>query len=1082
MTALLCLLVLKSIKAQTAIQTSFESSTYNVGTIHNINKWTIANGNGVIISDVAKSKTGTQSFKLSADNSALLANYNAYSGSVPGIGGVFYTDLWVLPVSFATRGLTINAFDLYGGSSKRIFVVEFTTDNKINAFNGSTATNVGTWSANEWVRLSIQTDLITGKFKIAINGSVLATEFNLRESYIPTASGTRAVTIKEFHVLRFNHSTDSQVATTSSYIDDLYIGTTPITGISFGAASTERAITVTQPEYGSIALSPVKTSYNMGDEVTATLTLPAGYKNNGWTGNLSGTENTKTFTVVGNMTIGASVSVDLSNPPMEYIVTVNPSVNGSIKLSPSVPNNKYYAGTKITATVSAATCFQFNGWTGDLSGSETSKTFTLSSDLNIGAAIGENSIPSVVRTVATVDDIKTALLNMKPGDIIEIENGDYVLGSIKIKRSGCEKKPILIRAKNLGQVSFSGNTTFELDDVAYISMKGFSFQSTSVGTGIKILNSNHIRITENNFAINETSSCNWVYIGDTFASTLPLKSGHNKIDYNVFDGKTQSGKYILLDGTATQQTQYDTISYNIFKNNGPRAVNEKETIRIGVSGLTKSSGFTLVEYNLFEDCDGDPEIVSVKSCDNIIRFNTFRRSLGTLCLRQGSRNVAEGNYFFGEGKTAIFMNEGKDSNGNTIYTPTEIGCGGVRVYGTDHKIINNYFHGLTGQRWDAAITMSNGDVANPSVNNSDHNLPENVLVAFNTFVNNKSNFEIGNNKSGEYPLDPINCVIANNLVIENTAPIIKYYTPTSLNGVTFSNNIMYPTGTSSIGITASPLKIRNIDPKLMNPPCTSLDCENEVANVVKRLSAESPAIDAATGDFPYVSTDFEKVPRGVQKDIGAHEYTGARTVNFTALSEKHAGPNAIPITYSYNYSGVLPIKLMSFEAFPELDKVNLKWQVSLQEDINSYEIEWRTGPQEFQKIGVINSKTSQNSVLIYDFLHETAVPGNNYYRLKIINSNGTFEYSNVITVKRTPEFKVYPNPATSYVKINTDNVLPVGSELKLINSMGIIVRQQLTDSNIVQHIELGGLTPGMYYIQLIDAANKDTSVHPIIIE
>ncbi|MEL6824276.1 MAG: chondroitinase-B domain-containing protein, partial [Calditrichota bacterium] len=42
--------------------------------------------------------------------------------------------------------------------------------------------------------------------------------------------------------------------------------------------------------------------------------------------------------------------------------------------------------------------------------------------------------------------------------------------------------------------------------------------------------------------------------------------------------------------------------------------------------------------------------MSVKTCDNIIRYNTFRRSKGTLSLRHGNRNVVDGNFFLGEGK------------------------------------------------------------------------------------------------------------------------------------------------------------------------------------------------------------------------------------------------------------------------------------------------------------------------------------------------------------------------------------------------------------------------------------------------
>ncbi|RZK44838.1 MAG: hypothetical protein EOO94_04870, partial [Pedobacter sp.] len=359
---------------------------------------------------------------------------------------------------------------------------------------------------------------------------------------------------------------------------------------------------------------------------------------------------------------------------------------------------------------------------------------------------------------------------MNPGDTLELDNGTYDLSSVTVTRSGCELRPILIMAKNKGQVILNGATTFVFRNMEYTTLKGFKFRSSNIGTGIKLENCKKFRVTENDFSYTESSSCTWVYIGDTYASPIPIRSGYNRVDHNLFDGKTQAGNYIRMDGNINQQSQYDTIDHNHFKNNGPRADNEKESIRVGVSTLSKSSGFTTIEYNLFEDCDGDPEVVSIKSCDNTIRFNTFVRCLGTLCLRQGFRSTAEGNYFFGDNKTGTF-------NGGTI------GAGGIRVYGKDHKIINNYFSGLTGSKWDAAITITNGDVNNNSTSVAEHYLPENLIVAHNTLVNNKSNIEIGFTNNGNYPLRPINCLIADNVVIENTTPIITVHNAAALNGV-----------------------------------------------------------------------------------------------------------------------------------------------------------------------------------------------------------------------------------------------------------------------------------------------------------
>ncbi|RYF82385.1 MAG: hypothetical protein EON98_11380, partial [Chitinophagaceae bacterium] len=592
--------------------------------------------------------------------------------------------------------------------------------------------------------------------------------------------------------------------------------------------------------------------------------------NNGWTGDLSGTELVKTFTIANNMTFSANIDIDAANPPPQYTITVNQPANGVIKLSPAATGNLYYKETVVTATITYEACYSFNGWTGGLSGTQTSKSFTVTDNATIGADIALNTTPSIKRFVATVTAFKAALAAMNPGDTIEVADGSYSLSSLTINRSGCELKPIVITALNQGQAILNGNTALVLDGVKYVTIKGFSFQAANIGTGIKILNSNRVRITRNSFKITETASCNWVYIGDTFGSTDSLKSGHNKVDYNVFDGKTQPGKYIVLDGNIDQQSRHDTISYNLFKNNGPRVENEKESIRVGVSTLTRSSGYTVIEHNRFVDCDGDPEIVSIKSCDNIVRYNTFVRCLGTLSLRQGFRNTAEGNYFFGEGKTAVY-------NGGVI------GCGGIRVYGKDHKIINNYFHGLTGYKWDAAITITNGNVLNNTTSNSEHNIPENLIIAFNTLNNNFSNIEVGFDNGGNYSKAPVNCLIANNIVIDSTAPIVKSYSAASLAGVSFSNNIMYPTGTSSIGISATATEINNVNPLLVQPACTGADCDQTLAYRVLRISSNSPAVNAATGTYSSVLLDFEGQARTGTKDIGADEYSASGIALIGAL-------------------------------------------------------------------------------------------------------------------------------------------------------------------------------------------------------
>lgn len=1031
--------------AQTALQTSFEAGEgFAVGNLNGQNGWASTSGVNNIYS--TKVRTGTQSLNLTSTNTALLVNKICYSGTVPGITGTVYADMWVNPGSLTTRSFAINGFDLYGGSARRIFVIEFATNGQIRAFNGSSSstTIVGNWVANQWIRISVRVDFSAVKYKVAVNGIVYATDLDFREVYTVTGSGTRVSGVKEFHSLRFNHLTDTDLSTTDMTVDDIYIGTTAIADIDFGGAPQTRTITVTQPAFGSIALTPPTGPYVLNQNVTATLTIPAGYRNNGWTGDLSGTALVQNFTVLGNMAFGADVGIDPVNPPPKYRLTAQQPSNGTITISPSSPDSMYYKETPITITATFEACYQFNGWTGGLSGTQNPRSITVQNDLSFGADITLNNTPPVKRIASTVNDFKNALLAMNPGDSIEVNDGAYNIGLVTVTRSGCQLKPIHIYAKNPGQVILNGTSSFVLRNLKYVTVAGFAFQSVNISTGVKLENCSKVRITGNTFNYTENASCTWVYIGDTYGSTEPLRSGYNRIDHNIFDGKTQAGNFIRLDGNIDQQTRYDTINFNWFKNNGPRAVNEKESIRIGVSTLSQSNGFTLVEYNLFQDCDGDPEIISVKSWNNTIRYNTFRRCLGTLSLRQGNNSTVEGNYFFSEGKI-----DGTN------------GCGGIRVYGKDHKIINNYFHGLTGYKWDAAITITNGDVYNNSTNYSAHFVPENLVVAFNTLVNNYSNIEIGFDNNGNYDKAPINCLISNNIVIDNRNPIVKSYSATSLAGVTFNNNIMYPTATSSVGIVATQAEIRVIDPKLMTPPCVTpvANCAQTYANQVLRLDPASPAINAANGSYPYVVNDYERQTRSGVKDIGADEFNGNNPIFVSAFDSTHVGPDAIAFDYSYVYS-TLPIKLVDFTARYNNQKVDLKWQVSQEINVQQYQVEWGTNGSSFNKIGSVPATGPG----IYQWQHTDPLPGKNFYRLKIIDNDGKYGYSPIRMVNTETKhgISVYPNPAAQFIRADITGTVAAGTELSLVNALGIVIKKFRVHVAGIQSLPIHAVPAGTY--------------------
>ena len=234
-----------------------------------------------------------------------------------------------------------------------------------------------------------------------------------------------------------------------------------------------------------------------------------------------------------------------------------------------------------------------------------------------------------------------------------------------------ENRPIVIRAATPGKVVLSGESRLRLAG-SYLQVEGLSFERGHHDGDVISFRADskrmarHCRITQcavrdYNGPDKKQKDTKWVSIYGT----------QNRFDHCHLTGKTSPGTTLVV--WLADEPNGHQIDHNYF---GPRpslGENGGETIRVGDSNWSQHSSQTLVESNLFERCNGEIEIVSNKSCDNVYRGNTFVECEGALTLRHGNRCTVEGNFFFGNGKKMT---------------------GGVRIIGEDHRIVNNYFQRL----------------------------------------------------------------------------------------------------------------------------------------------------------------------------------------------------------------------------------------------------------------------------------------------------------------------------------------------------------------------------------------------------
>lgn len=362
----------------------------------------------------------------------------------------------------------------------------------------------------------------------------------------------------------------------------------------------------------------------------------------------------------------------------------------------------------------------------------------------------------------TLGEVAATLRSAQPGDKIVVENGAYRDVELKWRGAGAEGRPVRIEAATPGGVEIGGASTLRIAG-EWLEIAGLNFRDGHAPSG------SVIEFRCGSEVANDCRLTECVVDGynparrDEAYSYILLYGRRNRVDHCTLTGKLNLGVtlIVMLNEPRSQQNHH-RIDHNHF---GPRPVygsNGAETIRVGTSQQAYSSSNTLIEENLFDRCNGEVEVVSIKSSDNVIRRNVFFESEGVLALRHGDRNTVEENLFVGHGKR------------NT---------GGIRVVNAGHKVTRNLLVGIAGGRFFSALALMN---AVPNSLPNRYCLVEDVEVTDNTFID-CANIEFGTGRDLERTLAPERILFARNTIV-NKALDAPFIAVDRTDGFTFRDN------------------------------------------------------------------------------------------------------------------------------------------------------------------------------------------------------------------------------------------------------------------------------------------------------
>ncbi len=169
----------------------------------------------------------------------------------------------------------------------------------------------------------------------------------------------------------------------------------------------------------------------------------------------------------------------------------------------------------------------------------------------------------------------------------------------------------------------------------------------------------------------------------------------------------------------------------------------------------------------------------------------------------------------------------------------------------------------------------------------------------------------------------------------------------------------------------------------------------------------------------------------------------------------------------------LPIELINFEAIPGSDGVTLKWATASELNNQYFQVESSLDGKTWTNVGKkIDGQGTKQTRTDYQTLDETPFVGTSYYRLRQIDFDGKFTFSNVVQVnfKYEVSLKLFPNPSNGGLVTLKLNAIPPSARLlvKVTSLQGVEVLRYQTENpekgDMVKQLDLKGLVSGPYLV------------------
>lgn len=174
----------------------------------------------------------------------------------------------------------------------------------------------------------------------------------------------------------------------------------------------------------------------------------------------------------------------------------------------------------------------------------------------------------------------------------------------------------------------------------------------------------------------------------------------------------------------------------------------------------------------------------------------------------------------------------------------------------------------------------------------------------------------------------------------------------------------------------------------------------------------------------------------------------------------------------------LPVKLNAFEGVKENNDAYLVWTTASEKNSSHFVVERSVNGEQFNAIGKLSAKGNSKIVTAYNFNDAGVFTSDDvtvaYYRLKMVDMDGSSEYSKTIAIRNASaeraSVNAYPNP---FLNSTTIMVSEIGNHtVEVVDITGkVVFVKTVAAANVITLDEISNLKPGVYFARV---NHKDT--------